>query len=138
MLSNKPKWLQRLVVIVGAAIVALIARTIAVSLFDVHFFSYNSAGQRESLDVGIRPVVVVPLTAGLIGWLALEIVERVAKAKAGATWLMGALTVYIVTLVPLFPWDMPAKTKVTLVTFHTLVAAFYVPLMARTVRAIRK
>lgn len=135
MLSSQPKWLQRLGIIVVVVIAALIARAIAVTLFDVDFISYSGEVGHEAIDVGIRPVIVVPLIAGLLGWLALEIVERVAKAKAQFIWTIGAVIVYIATLAPLFPWDMPGKTKAALIVFHTLVAVIYIPLMARTTRA---
>jgi hypothetical protein len=134
MFWNKPKWVQRTTIIVLTAVLALAARTIAVTLFDVDFISYDGEIGHEAIDVGVRPIIVVPLIAGLLGWAALEVLERVAKTRARLIWVIGAVVVYVVTLSPLFPWDMPGKTKVALMIFHTLVAAAYIPLMAKTTR----
>lgn len=133
MFSNQSKWVQRLLIIALTMVVALIGRMIAVWLFDVDFISYDGEIGHEQIDVGIRPILVVPAIAGLMGWLVAEILERVGGARARLAWLVGAVIVYVVATLPLFPWDMPGKTKATLLVLHTLVAVVYIPLMGKTV-----
>lgn len=132
MLRNQPKWIQRLLIVVLVAVVALIARTIAVELFGIDFVSNGGELGHDDLDVGVRPALIVPGIAGLLGWAALEVLERVAAQRAKVIWIIGALLFYVATLAPVLPWDMAGETKIALVIFHTLVAAIYIPLMART------
>lgn len=134
MLQKQPKWVQRVVIIVVTMVVALIARTIAVTLFGVDFVSNGGELGHEAIDVGIRPILVVPGIAGLLGWLALTVLERVAAARSAVIWTIGAVAVFVLATIPLFPWDMSSETKATLLCFHVLVAAVYIPLMLRTTR----
>jgi hypothetical protein len=133
MLRNQPKWIQRLAVIALVAVAALLARTLAVSLFDVEFVSQDELGKAD-LDVSVRAVFLVSAFAGLAGWAALEILERGAIGKARIVWLVGSLAFYAATLAPVLAWDMPGDSKVTLAILHTLVAVIYIPLMLRTAR----
>jgi hypothetical protein len=145
--ANLPKWVQRLLTVLLAVVVALIVRVLLVNLLDVSLHVPAGAGcgslpyegvcaprHNDSVDVGIRAVAVTAAGAGLLAWAVLEALERFAGRRAKTVWTAIAASVLVLSLLPVpFLADTGVSLKWTLVAFHVAVAATLIPLMRRTV-----
>ncbi|HYN92700.1 MAG TPA: DUF6069 family protein [Pilimelia sp.] len=74
------------------------------------------------------------LVSALLGWAALEVLERLIPRRAALIWTILAVAVLLVSMVPLFGVGATAGTKTILALMHVAVAAVLIPGMLRTTR----
>lgn len=117
----------RSLVVVGATAAAAAVWLLAVPVADVDL-AVVMDGQAEA--IGLREVVVTALGAGLLGWAALELLERVS-GRGVAVWRAIALVVLGLSLVGPLLWGDGAASTIVLVVMHLSVAAVLVPLLPR-------
>ena len=93
-------------------------------------------GTTSAQTVGLAPVIITSLGAGLVAWAVLTLLERYAGARATRVWQVGAGLVLLVSLFPvLAPGSTTTATRASLAVLHVLVAAVVVVGMARPVRS---
>ncbi|HEU4513723.1 MAG TPA: DUF6069 family protein [Nocardioidaceae bacterium] len=74
-------------------------------------------------------VLVAALVAGLVGWAALAVLERLT-VRAVSVWRTLATTVFLLSLGgPLTGDDVSIASRVALVVMHVAVAAVVIPLL---------
>ncbi|GAA3018966.1 DUF6069 family protein [Streptosporangium longisporum] len=73
---------------------------------------------------------MVTLAVSLLGWGARALLQRVTR-RAPAVWTVLALTVLIVSFLPVFMVGATGATRVTLAAMHLAVAAVLVPVFGR-------
>ncbi|NES39845.1 hypothetical protein G3554_27555 [Micromonospora sp. PPF5-17] len=86
---------------------------------------------RPALRVEPGAVVVLALIAAAAGWGLLALLERFTRA-ARAVWLVAALSLILVSFLPLTGSGTAPATREVLGLMHVAVAAAVVPTMAFT------
>lgn len=109
----------------GTVFVAIAAAaagwTIGVPLFGVE--PTVGLGHRlPPMTIGLGPVIATTLAVSLAGWTSLSALEHLTtKARTG--WTAIAITILVVSLVPVIAADADGATKLTLAMLHVVVAA---------------
>ncbi|GAA5105464.1 hypothetical protein GCM10023339_01370 [Alloalcanivorax gelatiniphagus] len=92
-------------------------------------------GTSAEMAVGAAAVLVASLVAGLAGWGVLALLERYAGARGLRVWQVGAVAVYLVSLVPLLaPGSTGTATRISLALLHTVVVTAVVLGLSRPAR----
>jgi hypothetical protein len=120
----------RLIAMVAAAIatslVWLIANALGVD------FALRASG--NSMKVGLPAVVGFTLAITGIGWAVLALLERYTRRPA-TLWTRLAVTVFVLSVIPIFAEHATTGTRIALVLIHASVAAILIPLLRRSARA---
>ncbi|RAY13035.1 hypothetical protein DPM19_21255 [Actinomadura craniellae] len=87
---------------------------------------------RESGAVPAGAVLVFALVSSLLGWAALAVLERLARARAKLIWTILAIVVLVVSMAPVLDVEATGETKVALALMHVAVAAVLIPGFWRT------
>lgn len=92
----------------------------------------------STAPVAVSAFVATTLTAPLLGWALLELLERFT-ARARLVWTVVALVLLLLSFVgPLATPGVATSDRLWLALGHVVVAAVFVPLMARTARPDRR
>jgi hypothetical protein len=83
--------------------------------------------------VGLRAVIVTALTAGLVGWALLAVLERFGR-RPRPTWTVIAVVVLALSLAGPLAEGVDAATKLVLAGMHLAVGAVLIPTLPRTAR----
>lgn len=129
--------MHRIRAVVGAVGLAAVIWTITVRLLGHRLVVTGGPAGRESLDIGLAPVVVIALLASLAGWAALALLERLLPRTARRIWTITALAVLLLSFAPLLAPGMDPATRLTLAALHIAVAAVLIPAMTRTAAQFR-
>ena len=124
----------RALAVVGATVAALVVWTIGEPVLG-HDLVVRSGGQ-EAQDVGAGAVGAFALLQSLLGWAVLAGLER-ATAHAARIWTAGALTLLVLSFLPLTGLQATGGSKVVLVLAHVAVGAVLIPVLWRTATARR-
>ncbi|CAG6391998.1 DUF6069 family protein [Streptomyces cocklensis] len=81
--------------------------------------------------IGLPVVLAFSLLFALLGWGSLALMER-RIARAATWWTALAVTVALLSLVPVFVEQATGGTKAALALIHLAVAAALIPLLRRT------
>jgi hypothetical protein len=125
--------MRRIRAVVGAVGLAGAIWTIAVPLLGHRLIVTGGPAGRESLDIGLAPVVVIALLACLAGWAVLALLERLLPRNARRIWTITALAVLLMSFAPLLAPGMDTATRLTLGALHVAVAAVLIPAMTRNI-----
>jgi hypothetical protein len=120
--------------VIGAVGIAAIIWLVVVPLLGHRLAVTGGPPGRETLEIGLAPVIVIALAAALAGWALLAVFQRLLPRSARRVWTITACIVLALSLAPLFTVGMSAATRVTLGALHLAVAAVLIPAMTRTAR----
>jgi hypothetical protein len=122
---------------VGAPLAAALAWVVATHVAGVDLQSPAMGSGRHPSTLTAVTVVIAALTASLLGWAVLALLEKTVRhPRAAWTWL--ATIVFLVSLgAPLSGSGIDRGSRLTLVLLHASVAAVLIPLLRRTARPQR-
>ena len=124
----------RALAVAGGAAAAAIAWAIEVPLLGIRL-SVRFGGMPPQTVVAGQ-VIGAALVAGLLGWLLLALLGRLAQhrgaTRTGATWSGAALLVLAVSLALPLTAATTTSAAIALTVLHLTVAAAVIPAMART------
>lgn len=124
-----PRVAMLALVVAGAVVAAALFWVIGEPLLG-HDLVVTSPGQ-PTQDLGLAAIVTVTLGAGLLGWAALAVLERIT-ARALLLWTIAALVILAVSFLPFAGVEASGGTKVVLAAMHVAVAAVPIPGLRRT------
>ena len=125
-----PRWRPRALAVVLAAAGATVIWVIAVLLFHHELWVTDPSG-RPPLRISLPLVIVFALLAGLIGWGALALLERLTR-RARTIWTVLAVIAFLLSFAPLTGPGTPMSTRLILASMHVGVAAILIPALRRT------
>lgn len=125
----------RLMAVVVAPLAALVIWGLAtMALGDLHQPSFDD---RDPQPLTEAVVVLAALTAGLLGWLVIAMLERV-RSHPRRLWLTIAALALLLSLAgPLSGHGVSLSDRLALVLMHSAVAAILIPLLSRTSSSAR-
>ncbi|MEV0430542.1 DUF6069 family protein [Micromonospora sp. NPDC050495] len=126
---SRCRWVRSLAVTASVVLPALIW-LVAVPLAGCDLRVADPSG-RPPLRVGLGAVVVVAVMVAVAGWGSLALLERFTHV-ARAMWLVAALSVFLVSFLPLTGSAAAPSTRVVLGLMHVAVAVALIPAMAVT------
>ncbi|WP_229073325.1 DUF6069 family protein [Actinoplanes sp. DH11] len=85
------------------------------------------------MPVGLVPVVVATVLAGLLGWGLLALLER--SARGATIWTVIAGVVTALSFLPVLTSEATTGTRLALAAMHLAVAVALIPLFRRSSRA---
>lgn len=115
--------------VAGAVGVAAALWMVAVPLLGYRLTVAGGPPGRETLEIGLVPVVIVALAAALAGWALLAFLERVLPRSARLVWTITALGVLLVSFAPLMASGLDVATRVILGALHVGVATVLIAAM---------
>lgn len=127
---------RRAVAVVLAALAAVLVWVLAVPVAGAGLLVEAADGTSAAVEVSA--FVASSLTAALLGWALLEVLERTV-ARPRRVWTVVAVVFLVLSLAG--PLGMPGialADRLWLALGHLAVAAVYVPLVARTARPGRR
>lgn len=86
----------------------------------------------DAQTIGLVPVVLVTLIAGLVAWGVLALLERMT-ANAKTIWTAIAVVVFLLSLLGPLGSGVGTSSKIVLALMHVGAAATIIPLMRRSV-----
>jgi hypothetical protein len=116
----------------GGALSAALTWIVEVPLLGIHLNFRFGAGHVQTIAVG--EVIGVAVTASLLGWLLLALLER-RTPHARLLWTATALAVLAASLALPLVAATATSAVVGLIVLHMAVGAAVIPAMARTARA---
>jgi hypothetical protein len=116
----------------GGALSAALAWIVEVPLLGIHLNFRFGAGHVQTIAVG--EVIGVAVTASLLGWLLLALLER-RTPHARLLWTATALAVLAASLALPLVAATATSAVVGLIVLHMAVGAAVIPALARTARA---
>lgn len=125
--TARPTW-TRAISVAGASLAAVAVWAIAVPLLGTHLLVRFGSG--SALGVGIESVVGAGLTASLLGWGFLTLLER-RTPRARTIWSRIAIVVLLVSLSLPLSAGANISTKAVLALMHLAVAAVLIPGLRR-------
>jgi hypothetical protein len=130
-LPDRKQSRARALSVAGGALAAVAVWIIEVPLIGVGLSIRFGGGHPRT--IGIGPVIGVSLTASLLGWLLLAVLDN-RTPRARAAWTSAALVLLAASLA--LPLTAATTTAATagLILMHAAVAAVVIPSMARTAR----
>ena len=120
---------QRALVVAVAVVATVLVWVIGEPLLG-HDLVVVAPGQPVT-DLGPAEIAFVALGSGLLGWVALAVLERITT-HAVLIWTIAAFVVLAVSFVPFADVDASGGSKVVLALTHVAVAAVLVPGLRRT------
>ncbi|MGQ0576342.1 MAG: DUF6069 family protein [Pseudonocardia sp.] len=123
----RPSVRSRALAVVGGAVAALAVWVVAVPLLGVDL---TVAPGGVPQVVGVVPVIVTPLVAGLLGWGLLAVLERLLR-NGRRVWLVVAVVLTLLSVIGPLTSAVTAGGAVTLALMHLVVAAVVVPGLVR-------
>ncbi|HUG87115.1 MAG TPA: DUF6069 family protein [Euzebya sp.] len=88
-------------------------------------------GSSSLVPLSLLATVLVALVVGLLGWLAVALLERGLGGPRGRRiWTILALVVFMVSLVPVIVLDVPQSARWGLFTLHATVALVLLPTLS--------
>ena len=116
----------------GAALAAALAWIVEVPLLGIHLnYRFGPHGHVQTIAVG--QVIGVSVTAALLGWLLLDILERRAP-HARLLWIAIALAAVAASLALPLAAATTTSAVAGLIVMHLTVGAVVIPAMAHTAR----
>ncbi|GAA0284365.1 hypothetical protein GCM10009539_85670 [Cryptosporangium japonicum] len=85
----------------------------------------------RTITVGVGPVIVLSMAAGLVAWALLALLERFTT-RARAIWVVLAVIGLLLSFAPLTGSDASTGTRAGLAALHLVVAAVLIPVLWRT------
>jgi hypothetical protein len=113
---------------IGSAAVATSAVWAVADALGTRFRLSDSHG---SVVIGLSTVIGFTLICGALGWATLAGLERFSR-RARAIWTGLAVSVLVLSLVPIFLEHATAGTQAALVVIHLAVAAVLIPVLRYT------
>ncbi|MFI7361030.1 DUF6069 family protein [Streptomyces sp. NPDC050149] len=113
----------------GCATLATGLLWLAAQALDVDLRVEQGAG-KPPMDVSLPAVIGFTLLSSLLGWGALFLLEKRAR-RARTIWTALAITVLLVSLVPVFAAEATLGAKTVLSLMHVTVAAVLIPMLRR-------
>jgi hypothetical protein len=117
--------------VIGAVGLAVVIWLVVVPLLGRRLIVTGGPPGRETLEIGLAPVVVIAGAVALAGWGSLAPLERVLPRFAGRIWTITAGTVLVVSFAPLLAPGMNVATRITLGGLHLAVAGVSIPGLTR-------
>lgn len=127
---------RRAVAVVLAVLAAVLVWVTAVPVAGADLLVEAPDGTSAAVEVSA--FVASSLTAALLGWALLEVLERTV-ARPRRVWTVVAVVFLVLSFAG--PLGMPGialADRLWLALAHVVVAAVYVPLVARTARPARR
>lgn len=90
----------------------------------------------DEMTINSALVVTSALTAGLLGWAALALIQRLSR-KPRRTWLVVSTVVLVLSLGAPLGQGVDVASRMTLTLMHLVVGAVLIPGLARTVQTER-
>ncbi|MGW1297835.1 DUF6069 family protein [Streptomyces sp. NPDC002533] len=87
-----------------------------------HRLRITDPSTRETLDIGLLPVVLLALLSSLAGWALLATLERFTR-RPYLLWTVAAAVVLLLSFLPLTGSGMTEGTRMTLALMHVVVGA---------------
>ncbi|TDC84308.1 hypothetical protein E1193_06170 [Micromonospora sp. KC606] len=91
-------------------------------------YTVENPGQ-PAFVVGLAPVAIFSLGSALVGWLGLVALERLARRHAATTWIVLAVALTLLSLLPVVAAEASIGAKVALGVAHLAVAAPLITLL---------
>lgn len=113
---------HRALVVAGAAAAALLAWLVAGPLLGVNLEVLQTPGAATAVTVTGGSVAVSALAAGLLGWAALAVLERVSSRRGPTVWRWIAATVTLGSLTGPLTLAQGTGGTVVLTLLHLIVA----------------
>lgn len=120
---------NRVLAVAGAVIAAVAVWVVGEPVLG-HDMVVTQSGQAPR-DLGVSAIVFFALTASLLGWALLAVLERFTSL-AGRIWTAIALIVLAVSFLPLIGVEASSGTKVVLALSHLAVGAILIPMFLWT------
>lgn len=124
----------RAIGVAGGTLAALAVWTLAAPVLGVDL--QVTPGTEQPQPVGVGPVALASLLAGLVGWGSLALLERLTR-RARPVWVGLAVTVLVLSLAPTQA-GVTLATTVALAAMHLAVAAVVIPVLATTSASTRQ
>ena len=106
---------------------ALIVHLILTGPFGVTLRIPELPGSSTLVNLSVLDTTLVTFAFGLLGWLALALLQRWRPDSAVITWTMLALAVWLLSLAAVATLDTTPGGRWGLVAVHTAVAAVLIP-----------
>jgi hypothetical protein len=90
----------------------------------------DSGDGRPPQTIGLAFAAIVALAVSLLAWGVRATLDRLT-GRAAVVWTALAVTVLLVSFVPVYYVEASSGTKVALVSMHLAVAAVLVPVLGR-------
>lgn len=91
--------------------------------------------EEDVMDLGAGGIAFLSLAAALLGWALLAVLERFT-ARAVLIWTIVAITVLVVSFLPLLGIEASNGSIVVLALTHVAVGAVLVPVFRQTAAAV--
>lgn len=118
----------RALAVLAAAALAVVIWLIAVPLLGADLLVEDRSG--KPVEIGIGPVLLFSLGAGLAGWGLLALLERIT-ARAKTVWTVIAVVVLLLSFGPLTDSSISGGTRLVLGSMHLAVAVVLIPALTR-------
>ena len=123
----------RAAAVLASVVAATVTWVVAVAAVGVELTveRWDGAG---TMTVSLPLVITTALIAGLAGWAALAVLERISPRRARAVWTVGASAVLLVSLGMPVTAAATTAAAITFVALHIVVGATLIPALARSTR----
>ena len=127
---------KRLAAIGTAVVAAIVGWFLIENVFSIDLVG-PSTGGRPTIEIAALAVAISTIVATLIGWGGLALLER-KNGSPRRTWTILAVIGTVLSLgLPLSGSGIDGTQRGGLIALHLLVAAVFIPLLARTAVANR-
>lgn len=117
-----------------AVVAAIVSWLLMESLFDVEMMTPSIQG-RPNMDISPVPIAISVIVATLIGWGVMALMERRSQ-NPRRTWSIFAVVGTLLSLgAPFSGGGLDTTQRTMLAALHVVVAAVFIPLLARTARS---
>jgi hypothetical protein len=99
-------------------------------------FKLTDPGKTEAHALILPEIIVFTIVFSLLGWGALALLERYTR-RAKTIWTALAITVLVLSFVPLAIEQATSDTKIMLSLIHLAVAVTLVPVLRRSASRVR-
>ncbi|MEE8603250.1 DUF6069 family protein [Euzebya tangerina] len=118
----------RLAGVLLAPAVAATLHVILVGPFGIDVQVPESPGSTTLVSLPLLQTTVVTLVVALAGWLSVMALERFLGPEQGRRiWTFAAFAVFVLSLAPILPLDVPVEGKWALFVLHLGVAVVLIP-----------
>lgn len=127
---------QRIVAVLVAALAGVLAWVLIEPVGGVDLMG-PARSSRPQLDINAVAVAMSALVSTLIGWGVLALMERRARNPRRAILIFAVVGTILSLGAPFSGGGIDTGQRMLLLLLHLVVAAVFIPLMARTARADR-
>lgn len=120
---------RRLTTVVAAVLAAVVVFYIETLLLGIDLAT-PTLDDQASREITVFTVINVAVTASLIAWIGMAMLEGMINTKARVTWTVIAVVAFVVSLAgPFAGSGLELSTRFGLAAMHVVVAAILIPLI---------